>query len=212
MMLTDHNSAPKAAVMLQTAPSMPSVPPSISRALSDSEFVYDGASKWDAERGIRLAHGSGAESEIAPTLARLEAALEPTPHRWFGQRLPVLWTQFMAARSADPRAMAIWLSETARLLSDLPHDIAAHAIDEAIKTSRHGFLPSVGEIRGVADKLLAERRDQIDRLRKMVAALADPEATASRIEQRRVEAVMAEDRERIRRNQEALGFEPARAK
>jgi hypothetical protein len=67
-----------------------------------------------------------------------------------------------------------------RLLHDLPHDVLAHSIDEAIKTSKHGFLPSVGEIRAIAQPIVAEREIQIERLIKMEAALADPEASATR--------------------------------
>jgi hypothetical protein len=180
---------------------MPSVSPSLRQALTDSSFVFDARPKWVAEYGLSLAHQLGVESEIAPTLRHLQTAASPAPNRWFAKRLPVLWTMFMAARNADPRALTIWMAETARLLSDLPHDIAAHSIDEAIKVSRHGFLPSVGEIRGIADPLRVERDLQIERLREMVAALEDPGATARRAEQRRVDAIRAEEYARERNRQ-----------
>lgn len=188
---------------------MPSVSPSLLQALTDSSYST-GGTKWDVERALDYADSKGAEGEISTALACLEAANAPAPGRWFGQRLPVLWTQFMAARAADPRALTVWMAETARLLGDLPHDILAHSIDEAIKSSHHGFLPSVGEIRAVADSLCNDRDQQMDRLRKMQAALANPDATAARVERRLSAARHAAHMEKLRREQVDLGFEPAR--
>ncbi|EJL23958.1 hypothetical protein PMI02_03878 [Novosphingobium sp. AP12] len=46
--------------------------------------------------------------------------------------MSVVWTLFMAGRDTDEDKFAVWLGEMARLLSDLPHDIVGHAIDEAM--------------------------------------------------------------------------------
>lgn len=163
---------------------MRSAPPSLLPALADSTFVYDGGRAWNPERALDLAARHDAEHLVPQVRAELEEALAPVPKQWFGRRLPVLWTLFMAAREADARALTIWMSETAHLLGDLPHDIVAHAIDEAIRTSRHGFIPSVGEIRAIADPILVERNLHIQRLRAMEAALADLRASAARQERR----------------------------
>jgi hypothetical protein len=107
----------------------------------------------------------------------LSAAQAPAAPQWLGERLAVLWTTYMAARTSDPDAATVWLVEIARLLSDLPHDIVAFAIDETIRTTRHGFIPSVGEIRGIADPLAHERDRQVQRLAAIVAELEKPIVT-----------------------------------
>lgn len=94
--------------------------------------------------------------------------------------------------------LALWMAETMRLLSDLPHDIVAHAIDQAVKTSKHGHMPSVGEIRQIADPLASEREQNIARLAKMEAALADPVATAER--QKHLEAIARQEEHRAEMN------------
>ena len=170
---------------------MRSVSPSLHRALEDSSYVFDGSAPWKVERALDLAASNGDEGQVALARRSLECALAPAPPQWFGQRLPILWTLFMAARGADPRALTVWMAETAHLLSDLPHDIVAHSIDRAIKTSQHGFIPSVGEIRTIADPLVVERERHIERLNRMEIALADPEATAQRDRRRREQAADA---------------------
>lgn len=164
---------------------MRSVSPSLLPALADSSFVFDGSPLWTAERGIDIAHLAGGEKQVVIALDELERAMSPAPAQWLGMRLSVLWTLFNPTREADPRALSLWMTETTHLLSDIPHDILAHSIDAAIKSSRHGFMPSVGEIRGQADPLVEARRNHIERLRKMVAALNDPVATADRIVRRK---------------------------
>lgn len=172
---------------------MRSASPSLLPALEDSPFHAAGTHAWETERALDLAARRGAEATIAIARRDLEAAMNPAPSQWFGKRLPVLWTLFMASREADHRALTIWMTETAHLLSDLPHDIVAFAIDQAIRSSRHGFIPSVGEIRRIADPLVAERECHIQRLGKMQAALADPEASAERAERRRAQSQSAAD-------------------
>lgn len=117
---------------------------------------------------------NGTEGSVQTTLDALTASMAPPSHEWFGRRLTVLWTQFMVGRETDPAKTAVWMTETAAHLGDLPHDIVAHAIDQAIRTSPHGFIPSVGEIRKIADPLADERRQQIDRLGRVIQVLAEP--------------------------------------
>lgn len=146
--------------------------PETSLALTDREFVYDGSPAWTAEHAIRRAMARGlCRSDIDNDRALVAAASGPAPKRWTLDRLTTLVTVFTLGRVApDPRQLAIWMSETSRLLANVPHDILAHSIDLAVQSSRHGFMPSVGEIRAVADPLAAERSQQLDRLDQMLSA------------------------------------------
>lgn len=171
--------------MFAAAPSILSLRPELSSAVADREFVFDGSPIWTAERALDLAARNGVEQFVAAERLGLQAAMRPPSPDWLVDRLTILWTMFMVARQADPRALAVWMAETGSLLGDLPHDIVAHAIDQAIRKSRHGFIPSVGEIRQFADPLAVEREQQIYRLTEMETALADPVATAEREERRR---------------------------
>lgn len=147
----------------------------------DPRYVHDGGPLWSPERALDYAQASGIEpAHVTEAREAMEAANVPAPPSWFGVRLSTIWTLFMAGRETDEDKMAVWLREMAALLSDLPADIVGFAIDEAIRKSRHGFAPSVGEIRQYADPLVEERRMHIDRLRRMEAALADPAATVER--------------------------------
>lgn len=159
---------------------MRSASPSLRPALDDNPFLFDGGPAWRTERALDAARLSGSLDQIPAARLALTEAMAPPPPAWFGKRLPVLWTLFMTARQADPRALTVWMAETAYLLGDLPHDIVAFAIDEAIKASGHGFMPSVGEIRRVADPLVAARRQDVERLEMMETALGDPVASETR--------------------------------
>jgi hypothetical protein len=112
---------------------------------------------------------AGSEADAARTLRLLRRSARPVPREWLGDRLTILWTMFMASRSqADPEVLTLWLSEHLRLLGDLPHDIVAIAIDRAVQSARHGFIPSIGEMRTTAEPLLAERARLIERLTMVV--------------------------------------------
>lgn len=112
---------------------------------------------------------AGAEAEAVRVLGALRRSALPVPREWLGDRLTILWTLFMASRSqADPELLTLWLSEHLRLLADLPHDIAALAIDRAVQSARHGFIPSIGEMRSTAEPLVAERARMIERLTLVV--------------------------------------------
>ena len=156
--------------------------PLLHRALADldSQFILDGGPAWRVERALDRAHDAGVEGDVEKATRDLEDLMRPAPAEWFGKRLAVLWTLFMAGRDADSRALTVWMSEVASLLGDLPFDIVAHSIDEAIKVSKHGFMPSVGEIRRIADPLKVVREQHIDRLTQMRAALADDSKRAER--------------------------------
>lgn len=166
-------TVPEVARLVPAAPSMLQLVPPLQQALADRSFAHSGQAKWDPERALDIAARQGFEAEVPAAHRAAVASLAGAPAPWFGRRLTVLWTMFMLGRSTDQGAQTLWMAEAARLLGDLPHDILAHSIDEAIKVSRHGFMPSVGEIRGIADPLVGERRTHIERLGRMVAALDD---------------------------------------
>ena len=163
---------------------MRSVAPSMRSVLEDSDYAPSGQPAWTVERALDFANAKAIEDQVPATLAQLADAMKRAPYDWFTQRLGVMWTMFMVARDVDERALTVWMAETANLLCDLPHDIVAFAIDEAIRKSPHGFIPSVGEIRRHAEPLEAERRQQIARLERMKAALEDEAATAERAARR----------------------------
>lgn len=154
--------------------------PPLQQALADRVFVHSGRPKWDPEWALDVADQHGVEAGLPAAREAVAASMAVAPAPWFGRRLTMLWTMFMLGRPADQGAQTIWMGEAARLLGDLPHDIVAHSIDEAIRVSRHGFMPSVGEIRAVADPLASERRAQIERLSLMVLTLNDPDAGEAR--------------------------------
>lgn len=151
---------------------MPSLSPDLSGALSDQ---YGG--QWRVEYALQSLSGVGNPADAAmtnrvtTTRDVLAAAMRIAPRDWYGKRLPVLWTTFMASRPADGRALAVWMMEAARLLADLPHDIAGFSIDDAVRTARHNFMPSIGEIRAIATPLVEERQRQIRRLDAISDAL-----------------------------------------
>lgn len=192
--MNDIQPLPGAGRVFPPAPSMLSVRPELSSAVADREFVFDGGPVWAAERALDIAARNGVEQLVPAERLGLQAAMRPPSQDWLVDRLSILWTQFMVARQADPRALAVWMAETGSLLGDLPHDIVAHAIDQAVRKSRHGFIPSVGEIRQFADPLVEERERQIERLTAMETAMADPVATAARMERRAATAAAQEGR------------------
>ncbi|KQO13265.1 hypothetical protein [Sphingomonas sp. Leaf242] len=145
------------------------MPPALLSALADRSFVFDGSPAWTPEHARRVLAQVGSEAEAVRVLGALQRSAVPVPREWLGDRLTILWTLFMASRSqADPELLTLWLSEHLRLLADLPHDIAALAIDRAVQSARHGFIPSIGEMRSTAEPLVAERARMIERLQQVV--------------------------------------------
>jgi hypothetical protein len=113
---------------------------------------------------------------LEPDVKRLaiqhRASLRPVEQDWLRQRLTLMGAAFGHERNPD-RATA-WLHETRRLLSDLPGDILAHAIDEAIKGSDRGFMPQVGQIRAIADPMRSDREREALRLEAIVKLIERP--------------------------------------
>lgn len=157
--------------MLPPPPSTPSVPPELLSALVDREFVSDGSARWSVDHATRVVEAKGAAGQVREALVTLERSARPVPRDWLGDRLSVLWTMFMASRTqSDASALTVWLAEHLRLLGDLPHDIVALSIDRAVQSARHGFIPSIGEIRAIAEPLADDRDTLLRRLRLVAAA------------------------------------------
>ena len=128
-----------------------------------------------------------------PVLAdRAQAALASVSRDWLEKRLSTMYLAMSVDRDAD-RATA-WLHEFMRLLSDLPQDIVAHAIDEAVKKSERGFLPSIGAIRAIADPMVEERQQKLCRLRQMAEVILAPKI---QIEQQPFERCPGEEATKI---------------
>lgn len=150
--MNDHRPVPMAAGAGALAPPPPpSLPPEIVSSVTDrhAEFIFDGSPTWCPSYAVRVLTAKGISPErAARALAELDDALKPVPMTWLGDRLTLVWGVFMATRTAEvvDDAVTAWLGEYLRLLGDLPHDVAALAIDRAIQTARHGFIPSIGEI------------------------------------------------------------------
>ena len=106
---------------------------------------------------------------VVTAATAFRASLHPCNRDWLKKRLSAMALAFGHER--DPERLAAWLSETGRLLLDLPQDILADAIDEAIKRSERGFRPAVGQIRAIADPAAAIRRQQADRLDAMARVI-----------------------------------------
>lgn len=133
-------------------------------ATADRSFVFDGSPAWTPEHAVAVLEAKGVTASLDRELAQIETSAAPVPREWLADRLTALWTMFMASRrEASSGSVTIWLAEYIRLLDDLPWDIVAIAIDDAVRTSRHGFLPAVGEIRAIADPLVQARRLLLER-------------------------------------------------
>jgi len=124
-------------------------------ALADSQFS---SLPWSAGHAAK----SFNPSSLPRLIAAHDASLEPVAHDWLQKRLRVLWKSSVVNGSLDATA---WLHETGRLLADLPHDLLADAIDTAVKSSERGFMPTVGQIRALAEPKLHQRQMHAARLR-----------------------------------------------
>lgn len=132
--------------------------------------LADGFAPWQADAARRQIAAAGIDS--AELLAELTAALAPVDPTRLVDRLKTLWKSSTPSGNLDAKT---WLNETGRLLADLPEDILARAIDDAVKGSLRGFMPTVGEIRAIADPTLAECKRQEARMRVVVhGGLARP--------------------------------------
>ena len=146
-----------------------SIPRGIASALADNRFSL---TEWTT--ATALERMDRADRQRVPGLAaQAEATLRPADREWLSDRLSTLW--MVMSNERDPDRTTAWLHEYMRLLDDLPQDIVSPAIDEAVKKSERGFLPSIGAIRAIADPMLEERKQKVRRLRMLADAILAPE-------------------------------------
>lgn len=153
---------------------MQSLPPELTLALADRDFVFDGSPDWTPAHSLAVLKAKGAVAVASDQLIKIRQSADPVPKGWLADRLTVLWTMFTASRrQADPGAVTIWMAEYLRLLDDLPWDIVAVAIDDAVRNAKHGFMPAVGEIRAIANPLFENRKRLIERLSATIDYLSE---------------------------------------
>lgn len=160
---------------LQAPTPPPSLPPSIASTLEDSRYRLE---PWNARDALFGIVGDTERQEVIAAAGAMRAALQPCNRDWLKKRLSAMALAFGHER--DPDRAAAWLAETGRLLIDLPQDILAFSIDEAIKRSDRGFMPAVGQVRAIADPMAAERRLRSARLDAMAGLIAG-QARASNV-------------------------------
>lgn len=124
------------------------------------------ADTWPGEfnGGTALARLSERQRASIPAVAQAaKALLAPIDRDLLVKRLTALG--IVMAPNRSPADAQMWVRETARLLGDLPEDLLLTAIDECQK--RLKFLPTVAEIRELADPFVEQRRRDFARLDAM---------------------------------------------
>jgi len=157
-------------------PVTPSLPPMIASTLADNRFR---STPWNAADAMFSIVSTDERRQVVEGARVCRDSLAPCPRDWLKKRLSSM--AMAHGHEKDPDRAAAWLQETGRLLWDLPHDILAHAIDEAIKRSERGFMPAVGQIRAIADPMVSIRREETYRLEAMALVIegrARPDASA----------------------------------
>jgi len=101
--------------------------------------------------------------QLGAACAAVEATLRPIAPEALRQRLTALGMSMAPNRA--PAEATMWLHEFSRLLGDIPGDILCDAIDQLQRSLK--FLPTVSEIRAIADKELNKRRRVFARLDAM---------------------------------------------
>lgn len=109
-------------------------------------------------------------SEIPALARRMRDACRPVSHDLLTKRLTALGMTMAPNRPSAEATM--WLHETSRLLGDLPADIFVQSVDECQR--RSVFLPTVAEIRAIADPAFSERKTKAARLEAILVAMDEP--------------------------------------
>lgn len=161
------------AAPLEFQVTAPLLPRSVASALRDSSFT---TMPWDARQALGEVAGNGQDYALRWLAIEHRRSLTPASQDWIEDRLTRLSLAFNHMRRTADEQTA-WLIECARLLADLPPDILGTAMDEAIKRKPDGFLPSVGEIRAVADPIHLDRKREASRLEAMAALLDQADGT-----------------------------------
>lgn len=131
-------------------------------ALSEESSRY-----FETPRALAELRDRGLLDEVRSAACAARLALAPVDHSRLTDRLAALG--MMMAPNRPQAEAAIWLSEMARLLRDLPEDVLGASIDELVRTVK--FLPTCAEIRAIADPEMDRRRRVVSQLEAMVRYL-----------------------------------------
>lgn len=140
----------------------PIIPTSVKDALHDG---YDG---WNSTKALARLKAEGFDNQVSYLAEHHAAACRPIEREKLVKRLTALGMVMAPNRPAAEATM--WVHEMTRLLRDLPEDLVCEAIDHLQKTCK--FLPTVAEIRELADPALEARRRDVARLDAMARLIA----------------------------------------
>jgi hypothetical protein len=131
-------------------------------------------------------------ADLPQHIARARAACQPVDGNWLIDRLSTM--QLAMTNGWSEAKATAWLHEMQRLLADLPQDLLSGAIDQAIQKSERGFMPTVGEVRAIAEPRFADRQRILRRLEGVAALPAEQPAKPAReiATPEQVEAIKAE--------------------
>jgi hypothetical protein len=135
---------------------------------------------WNPARELRVLEQSTGIEHLPALAQRMRLALAPVGQRQLNRRLEMLGKAM--APNRGPEEAGAWLVHMMRGLGDLPEDILVHAIDEHVRSSK--FLPTVQELREIAEPLVADRRLAAKRLEELAGLLDGSFVPAPRVEYR----------------------------
>lgn len=157
-------------------------------------MIWAGENRWNPRDALDEIERAGLADRVPQLSEQMTLALHPVSPEWLCDRLSLLWLMNGTGGSSPERAKA-WLSETGRLLGDLPQDIVAKAIDDAVRSATVDFLPGVGTIRAIAEPVLQRRRVAARRLGLVANLMFEPSTAARRKpDASRAEPINIEDR------------------
>ena len=132
----------------------------------------DASRYWNSSRALAELKRDGLDGGVAAAAEHVRRALTAADPDVLNDGLSDLG--MMMAPNRGEEEASVWLAGMRRLLGDLPADILSEAIDQHVRTSK--FLPTVAEIRALADPVMAARRrlfSQLDAMARLIASGAD---------------------------------------
>lgn len=142
----------------QVAGKAPRLPSAVAEELRDGY-----AGEWSSIRALSKLRYLGHDQNIPAQAQAMMLSCQPADRERLTQRL-ILMGAAMAPNRPEAEATA-WVHETTRLLADMPLDILCTALDDHQRTSK--FLPTVAEIRELAEPSYERRRRAAARLDAM---------------------------------------------
>jgi hypothetical protein len=117
---------------------------------------------WTSQHAL-AAMSEDQRRQIPAIASDAERLCQPMNHERLVQRLTALG--MVMSPNRPPAEASMWVRETARLLSDIAEDVLCESIDELQK--RLKFLPTIAEIRELADPVMERRRSDRAKLDAM---------------------------------------------